>query len=67
MRLPRTEVSVHAFDLVKLGNDLLTELPPHLTQQVHGRRGGSIDSVWPNHRLFLRAADTLSDRPGKGE
>jgi transposase len=54
--------SVDAFHLVKLGNDMLTEVRQRLTQQVHGRRGRSIDSVWANRRLLLRAGDTLSDR-----
>lgn len=62
MWLPRTAVSVDAFHLVKLGNDMLTEVRQRLTQQVHGRRGRSIDPVWANRKLFLRAGDTLSDR-----
>lgn len=62
MWLPRTAVSVDAFHLVKLGNEMLTEVRQRLTQQVHGRRGRSIDPVWANRRLLLRAGDTLSDR-----
>jgi transposase len=61
MWLPRTAVSVDAFHLVKLGNDMLTEVRQRLTQQVHGRRGRSIDPVWANRRLLLRAGETLSD------
>ncbi|WP_285249471.1 ISL3 family transposase [Pseudarthrobacter sp. fls2-241-R2A-168] len=60
--LPRTAVPVDAFHLVKLGNDMLTKVRQRLTQQVHGRRGRSIDPVWTNRRLLLRAGDTLSDR-----
>ncbi|MET1154685.1 transposase [Arthrobacter sp.] len=41
---------------------MLTEVRQRLTQQVHGRRGRSIDPVWANRRLLLRAGDTLSDR-----
>ncbi|MEQ4567616.1 transposase [Paenarthrobacter sp. CAP02] len=62
MWLPRTAVSVYAFHLVKLGNDMLAEVRQRLTQQVHGRRGRSIDPVWANRRLLLRAGDTPSDR-----
>lgn len=62
MWLPRTAVSVDAFHLVKLGNDMLTEVRQRLTQQVHGRRGRSIDPVRGNRRLLLRAGDSLSDR-----
>lgn len=62
MWLPRTAVSVDAFHLVKLGNDILTEVRQRVTQQVHGRRRRSIDPVWANRRLLLRAGDTHSDR-----
>jgi transposase len=34
MWLPRTAVSVHAFHLVQLGNDMLTEVQQRLTQQA---------------------------------
>jgi transposase len=41
---------------------MLIEVRQRLAQQVHGRRGRSIDPVWANRRLLLRAWDTLSDR-----
>ncbi|MEJ1194037.1 transposase [Pseudarthrobacter sp. CCNWLW207] len=56
MWLPRTAVSVDAFHLVKLGNDMLTEVRQRLTQQVHGRRGRSIDPVWAPTRLPRKTA-----------
>jgi transposase len=62
MWLPRTAVSVDAFHLVKLGNDMLTEVRQRHAQEVHGRRGRSSDPVWANRRLLLRGGDTLSDR-----
>ena len=62
MWLPPTAVSVDTFHLVKLSNDMLTEVRQRLTQQVHGRRGRSADPVWANRRLLLRAWETLSDR-----
>ena len=62
MWLPRTAVSVDAFHLVKLGNDMLTEVRQRLTQLTHGRRGRGTDPVWANRRLLLRAGDSLSDR-----
>lgn len=65
MWLPRTAVSVDAFHLVKLSNDMLTEVRQRLTQQVHGRRGRSIDPFWASRRLLLRAGDTLG--PGSGQ
>jgi transposase len=62
MWLPRTAVSVDAFHLVLLGNNMLTEVGQRLTQETKGRRGRTADPVWANRRLLLRAAETLSDR-----
>jgi transposase len=62
MWLPRTAVSVAAFHLVKLGNDMLTGVRQRLAQQTHGRRGRGTDPVRANRLLLLRAGDALSDR-----
>lgn len=62
MWLPRTAVSVDAFHLVLLGNNMLTEVRQRLTQETKGRRGRTADPVWANRRLLLRAGETLSDR-----
>ena len=58
--LPRSRSTRFAWS--SSANDMLTEVRQRLTQQVHGRRGRSIDPVWANRRLLLRAGDTLSDR-----
>jgi transposase len=62
MWLPRTAVSVDAFHLVLLANNMLTEVRQRLTQEIKGRRGRTTDPVWANRRLLLRAGETLSDR-----
>lgn len=62
MWLPRTAVSVDAFHMVMLGNNMLTEVRQRLTQETKGRRGRSGDPVWANRLLLLRASETLSDR-----
>ncbi|WP_258190871.1 ISL3 family transposase [Arthrobacter sp. PAMC25284] len=62
MWLPRTAVSVDAFHLVLLGNNMLTEVRQRLTQETKGRRGCTPDPVWANRRLLLRAGETLSGR-----
>ena len=43
MWLPPAAVSVDAFHLVLLGNNLLTEARRRLTQETHGRRGRTAD------------------------
>lgn len=61
-QLPRAAVSVDAFHLVKLANDMLTQVRQRVTRDAKGRRGRGIDPAWTNRRLLLRAGDTLSPR-----
>lgn len=58
--LPNAAVSVDAFHLVALANDMVTKVRQRLARQTHGRRGMVIDPAWANRRLLLRGADTLS-------
>ena len=58
--LPHAAVSVDAFHLVKLGNDVVTRVRQRVTRQAKGRRGRLVDPVWVNRRLLLRAGDTLT-------
>jgi hypothetical protein len=58
--LPRTAVSVDAFHLVLLGNNMLTEVRQRLTQELKGRRGRTADPVWANRRLLLAVGATAS-------
>lgn len=60
MWLPRTAVSVDHFHLVKLANEMLTEVRQGLSQTVRGRRGRATDPAWAHRQLLLRAGDTLS-------
>ncbi len=62
MWLPRAAVSVDAFHMVLLGNNMLTEVRQRLPQETKGRRGRSGDPVWANRLLLLRASESLSDR-----
>lgn len=61
-QLPQAAVSVDAFHLVKLANDVVTTVRQRISQQHKGRRGRLIDPSWANRRLLLRAGDTLSPR-----
>lgn len=59
-QLPAAAVSVDAFHLVKLANDMVTTVRQRLSQQTKGRRGRTVDASWAHRRLLLRAGDTLS-------
>jgi transposase len=61
-QLPAAAVSVDAFHLVKLANDMLTHVRQRVIREQKGRRGRGVDPAWVNRRLLLRAGDTLSDR-----
>lgn len=58
--LPHAAVSVDAFHLVKLANDMVTAVRQRVIRQTKGRRGRLVDPAWVNRRLLLRAGDTLS-------
>ena len=59
-QLPHAAVSVDAFHLVKLANDMLTQVRQRVTREAKGRRGRLADPAWVNRRLLLRAGNTLS-------
>lgn len=61
-QLPRAAVSVDAFHLVKLSNDMVTAVRQRLAREHKHRRGRGIDPSWANRRLLLRGADTLTQR-----
>jgi transposase len=61
-QLPRAALSVDAFHLVKLGNDMVTRVRQRVTRDAKGRRGRLLDPAWVNRRLLLRAGDTLSGK-----
>jgi transposase len=60
--LPAAAVSVDAFHLVKLANDMVTGVRQRVIREHKGRRGRLEDPAWVNRRLLLRAGDTLSPR-----
>lgn len=58
--LPNAAMSVDAFHLVALANDVVTKVRQRIVRDLHGRRGTAGDPAWANRRLLLRGADTLS-------
>ncbi len=61
-QLPAAAVSVDAFHLVKLANDMVTAVRQRMTREAKDRRGRLEDPAWVNRRLLLRAGNTLSPR-----
>lgn len=64
--LPKARVSVDHFHLVKLANDVVTQVRRRVSWDRHGRRGRGTDLSWANRLLLLRGYDTLSPR-GRGK
>ncbi len=63
--LPRARISVDHFHLVKLGNDMLTNVRRRVSWDLHGRRGRGTDLAWAYRLPLLRGCETLSIRgPG---
>ncbi len=60
--LPATAVSVDPFHLVKLANDVVTEVRQRVMREQKGRRGRGVDPAWTHRRLLLRGGNTLSPR-----
>ncbi len=60
--LPKARVSVDHFHLVKLGNDMLTDVRRRVAWDRRGRRGRGTDLAWAHRLLLLRGYDTLSIR-----
>jgi transposase len=60
--LPHARIAVDHWHLVRLANDMLTEVRQRVTRQLHRRRGLVSDPVWAHRRMLLTAGDRLSRR-----
>ena len=60
--LPKARVSVDHFHLVKLANDMVTQVRRRVSWDRHDRRGRATDLTWANRLLLMRGYDTLSER-----
>jgi hypothetical protein len=58
--LPNARIAVDHWHLVKLGNDMVTEVRQRASRERHGRRGRTTDAAWAHRRLLLTAGDRLS-------
>lgn len=60
--LPNARIAVDKWHLVKLANDMLTEVRQRVSRDRHGRRGRKADPAWAHRQLLLTAGDRLSRR-----
>jgi len=60
--LPHARIVADHFHIVRLANEMVTDVRQRVARETLGRRGRSSDPAWVNRRLLLRAGDQLSNR-----
>jgi transposase len=60
--LPHARIAVDHWHLVRLANEVVTEVRQRVTRDQHGRRGLKRDPVWAHRHLLLTAGDRLTVR-----
>src|SRR5215213_4965480 len=60
--LPRARIAVDKWHLVRLANDMVTEVRQRVTREQHGHRGTLEQPAWVHRRMLLTAGDRLSAR-----
>jgi transposase len=58
--LPQAVIVADRFHLVRLANDMLTEVRQRVTREHYGRRGRAVDPAWSSRRRLLTGFDKLS-------
>ncbi len=58
--LPQARIAVDHWHLVRLANQMVTDVRQRVTRQRHGRRGRKVDAAWAHRHLLLTAGDRLS-------
>jgi len=58
--LPHARIVADHFHLVRLANEMVTDVRQRLARDQLGRRGRKADRAWANRRLLLRAGNRLS-------
>jgi len=60
--LPHATIVVDHWHLVRLANQVVTEVRQRVAREQLGRRGGKTDIAWAHRGLLLRAGNTLSPK-----
>jgi hypothetical protein len=58
--LPNAVMVADRFHLVRLADDMLTEVRQRVTREHHGRRGRAVDPAWASRRRLLTGYPRLS-------
>ncbi len=58
--LPHAKIAVDHWHLVRLGNQMVTDVRQRVTREIHGRRGVATDRVWAHRQMLLTAGERLS-------
>jgi transposase len=58
--LPHARIAVDHWHLVRLANEVVTEVRQRVAREQHGRRGLAADPMWAHRRMLLSAGDRLS-------
>ncbi len=60
--LPHATIVADHFHLVRLANEMVTDVRQRVAREQLGRRGRKADPAWAKRRLLLRAGNRLSGR-----
>jgi transposase len=59
--LPAARIVADHFHLVRLGNQMVTEVRQRVIRDTEGRRGRATDPIWASRRRLLRGRERLSE------
>ncbi len=60
--LPNAKIAVDHWHLVRLANEMVTDVRQRVAREQLGRRGRKADPAWAHRRLLLSAGDRLTQR-----
>jgi len=60
--LPYAKIAVDHWHLIRLANDMVTDVRQRVAREQLGRRGRKPDPAWAHRRMLLTAGDRLSRR-----
>ena len=65
--LPHAQIAVDHFHLVRLANEMVTDVRQRVAREQLGRRGTTADPAWVHRRMLLAAGNRLSPPDDKSD